>query len=69
MAGAIWCVVNDRSVLGSVPTYGSETMIWRKERSMIRGVQMDLRLAGYRVNGLSPECTDKAVVKGDERCR
>ena len=49
--------------------YGSETMIWKKkERSSIRALQMDnLRfLLGIRRKD-SPECTDKGVVRSDER--
>ena len=40
------------SLLVPVLMYGSESMIWRKkERSIIRAVQMDLRYAGYQENG------------------
>ena len=51
-----------------VLTYGSKSLIWReKERCRIRAVQIDnLRgLLGIRRRD-SPECTDKAVVRGDE---
>ena len=49
--------------------YGSETMIWKEnERFRIRAVQMDnLRdLVGFRRMD-SPECTDKGVVRSEER--
>ena len=42
MTVAIRSLVNARSLLVPVLTYGSETMIWReKERSRIRAVQMN----------------------------
>ena len=58
-------------LLVPVLTYGSETLMLReKERSRIWAVEMDnLRgLLGIRRMD-SPECTDKAVVRGDEECR
>ena len=49
--------------------YDSDIMLWKeKERSRIRTLQMDnLReLLGIRKMD-SPECTDKRVVRNDER--
>ena len=48
--------------------YGGETMIQEKKRSRIRAVQMDnLRgLLGFRRMD-SPKCTNKGVVRIDER--
>ena len=58
--------VLQESLLVPVLTYGSETTIWReKERSRMDNLR---GLPGIRRID-SPECTDKAVVRGDAVCR
>ena len=59
------------SLLVPALMYSSETMIWNeKERFRIKAVQMEnfRGLLGIRRMN-SPECTDRRVVRGDERSR
>ena len=45
--------------------YGSETMLWKEERSRVRTVQMDnLRglIVEYWEDGQNPECMGKGVM-------
>ena len=52
-------LVLHETLLVLVLIYGSETMLWRKEKSKIRDVQMD-NLRGW----IKGKCTDKGVVQG-----
>ena len=56
-----------KTLLVPVLMYGSETLLWKKQRPRIRSAQMDnlKSLLGIRRTD-SPECTDKGVVRGDE---
>ena len=82
VAGAIRSLVNARdlqlecarvlheTLFVPVLMYGSETILWKEERSRIKDVQMDsLRtLLGIRRMD-SPECMDKGVVQSNEGAR
>ena len=60
-------IVFRETLLVAILMYGSDTVLWKEERSRVGAVEMD-NLRGL-LSIRSPECTDKRVVRSEEGSR